>query len=83
MSDTKNNPAGGSGTHDGEQDTTRAAIAPLLLTIPEAARVLAIGRTTLYELISDGAIDTVRIGRATRISVEAVRAFVDRIQAGR
>ncbi len=34
----------------------------LLLTIVEAARVLSIGRTTMYELVGAGEIDVVHIG---------------------
>ena len=65
-------------THVGEQgQVISAPMAPLLLTVPQAARVLAIGRTTLYALISNGAIETVHIGRAIRIPVEATRAFVE------
>ena len=78
MGETNADRAEGSKTHVGEQGrVVSAPTAPLLLTVPEAARVLAIGRTTLYELISNGAIETVHIGRAIRIPVEATRAFVE------
>lgn len=50
----------------------------LLVTVQEAAAVLAIGRTTLYQLIADGQMSTVRIGRAVRIPVAELEAFVDR-----
>ena len=50
----------------------------LLLTVPEAAAVLAIGRTTLYELIADGQLKTVHIGRAVRVPVVELEAFVAR-----
>jgi excisionase family DNA binding protein len=49
----------------------------LLLTMIEAARVLSIGRTTMYELVGAGAIDVVRIGRSVRVPVDALQAFVD------
>ncbi len=52
-------------------------VEPLLLTIPQAARVLAVGRTTLYELIAAGALETVHIGRSVRVPVAAIRSFVD------
>ena len=52
------------------------SLAPLLLTIPDAARVLAIGRTTMYELVADGAIEVVHIGRCTRVPTEAIRDFL-------
>lgn len=50
----------------------------LLLTVREAATVLAIGRTTLYELIGDGQLRTVRIGRAVRVPRAELEAFVER-----
>ncbi len=49
----------------------------LLLTVREAASVLAFGRTTLYELIADGQLRTVHIGRAVRVPVAELEAFVD------
>ena len=57
-------------------DDRRRPIAPLLLTIPEAAVVLAVGRTTLYELIGDGQLAVVHIGRSCRVPVDAIRDFV-------
>ena len=52
----------------------------LLLTIQEAAESLGVGRTKLYQLIASGELDTVSIGRARRITVESVEAFVLRLQ---
>ena len=40
----------------------------LLLTIIDAARVLSIGRTSMYELIGAGEIDVVHIGRSAGVS---------------
>jgi len=50
----------------------------LLLTVAEAAVVLAIGRTTLYELIGTGQLATVHIGREVRIPRAELGAFVAR-----
>ena len=50
----------------------------LLLTIVEAARVLSIGRTTMYELVGAGEISVVHIGRAVRVPVSELEAFVGR-----
>lgn len=52
--------------------------APVLITVPEAARRLAIGRTLTYELIAANELPAVRIGRAIRVPADAIDAFVDR-----
>jgi excisionase family DNA binding protein len=51
----------------------------LLVTPEEAARRLAIGRTTVYELLSSGALGSVQIGRSRRVPVSALSAFVERL----
>ena len=50
--------------------------APVLVTVREAARVLAISRSTAYELIAAGQLETVHIGRSVRIPVDAIVAYV-------
>jgi excisionase family DNA binding protein len=49
---------------------------PLLVTAVQAAPLLAIGRTTLYELIGAGAITPMRIGRCVRFSMVELERFV-------
>jgi excisionase family DNA binding protein len=50
----------------------------LLLTIREAADVLSMGRTKLYEqLDKSGGIPVVRIGRSVRVHVDDVRKFAE------
>jgi excisionase family DNA binding protein len=48
----------------------------LLFTVEEAARVLGIGRTRMFELIQVGSVETVLIGRLRRIPLDALDAFV-------
>jgi excisionase family DNA binding protein len=48
----------------------------LLLTPIEAARVLGIGRSKFYELLTTGAVESVQIGRARRVPAEALRRYV-------
>ena len=50
----------------------------LLLTVVEAARVLSIGRTTMYELVAAGEIETVHIGRSARVPVSSLEEYVER-----
>jgi excisionase family DNA binding protein len=53
-------------------------IRPLLVDAKQAARLLGIGRTTLYELINGGAIAPIRIGRCVRFPVTELERFVAR-----
>ena len=48
----------------------------LLLRPAEAADVLGVGRSKLYELIAQGVIPTVRVGSRLRIPVEELRNWV-------
>ena len=49
----------------------------LLLRPAEAAEVLGVGRSKLYELITDGVIPTVQVGHRMRVPVNALRAWID------
>jgi excisionase family DNA binding protein len=51
----------------------------LLLTPEEAAEVLGIGRTTVYDLIRLRVLASVKIGKARRVPAEACREFVARL----
>ena len=52
----------------------------LLLTVEEAAEVLAVGRTTVFHLIRTGRIASVRIGRARRVPMDALLDFSRELQ---
>lgn len=52
----------------------------VLLTPIEAAQLLSISRSKLYELISQGRLTTVRIDSSRRIPREALNEFVDRLK---
>jgi excisionase family DNA binding protein len=54
-----------------------------LVAIPVAAERLCVSRSKLYELIASGELPTVRIGRARRIAVRDLQAFVARRRAFR
>lgn len=62
-------------TRDGTDLTMTEA--PLLLTVTQAATVLSISRTTLYELLASGAVESIRIGRSRRVPVDALHAYVE------
>lgn len=48
----------------------------LLLKVAEASELLGISRAKGYELAASGEIPVVRIGRATRVPLEALRRWV-------
>jgi excisionase family DNA binding protein len=52
----------------------------LLLKAEEAAEVLSIGRSKVYELIGTGELASVRIGASRRIPAEALVEFVSRLR---
>ena len=52
----------------------------LLLTIPEAAAQLGLGRSKMYQLIGEGLIPVVRIGRSVRVRSKALEDLVARLQ---
>ncbi len=50
----------------------------LLLRIPQVAFVLSCGRSTVYDLINAGELETVRMGRAIRVTMDSVKAWFNR-----
>ena len=60
---------------------TRPVVRPLLVSVKDAAGLLGIGRTTLYELILRGDVRPIRIGRCVRIPQRELEAYVDRLIA--
>jgi len=54
------------------------AVEPLALRIPQAAQMLGIGKSTLYEIIAAGEIETIKIGRSTLVPTDSLRSFLAR-----
>ncbi len=54
----------------------------LLLTTVQAARVLGVGRTTVYQLMKTGELHAVHIARSCRISWAELERYVARLDAG-
>lgn len=53
----------------------------LLLRPEEAAELLGIGRSKLYDLLATGEVESVHIGSCRRIPVEGLHRYVDRLRA--
>ncbi len=51
---------------------------PICVRVHEAARMIGVGRTKLYELIAAGEVETVKLGKATRITTASLHDLVRR-----
>ena len=51
---------------------------PLVMTVPEMAEILHIGRNSAYALVNSGAIRSIRIGRNIRIPQSALLEYLER-----
>ena len=49
---------------------------PLLMRVEEASRYLSLGRTKTYELLAQGEIPSIRLGRSLRVPREALRSWI-------
>ena len=50
---------------------------PIATSVNGAAKALSLGRTTIYELINSGKLETVKLGRRTLIKTASIRALID------
>lgn len=51
--------------------------APLLLRVPEAARMLGIARSLAYEMARDGRLPAIHIGKAVRIPRRRLERWIE------
>lgn len=58
-------------------------MAQLLHRIERVAEQLDVGRTTVYEIVKRGGLQTVHIGRRALVTDESLRAYVDGLTADR
>ena len=56
-------------------------VEPICVRVNDAARMIGVGRTKLYELISTGELETVKIGKATRVTTASLHKLVERHRA--
>jgi len=54
---------------------------PISVRIREACRLTGVGRSTLYELIASGEVETVKIGRITLVLMSSLRALIAKVDA--
>ena len=63
-----------------EPRDNRQAAAPITVRVPEAARMLGISRSRIYELITSGDIEALKLGRATLVPIATLQALIDRLR---
>lgn len=51
---------------------------PALLTVAEVAQEMRVSKMTIYRLVHDGALPSVRIGRSFRIPHEGLKHYLGR-----
>jgi excisionase family DNA binding protein len=49
----------------------------MLFSVEEVADILHIGRSTVFKLIKDGKIQSIKMGRSRRIPIDAMQDYVD------
>jgi excisionase family DNA binding protein len=49
---------------------------PVATSINDAAKALSLGRTSIYALIKEGRLDTVKLGRRTLVKTASIRALI-------
>ena len=61
-----------------EMVTRENGIERITVRVPQALAMLGLGRSKLYELIGDGEIEIIKVGKSTLIVVASLHAFVQK-----
>ena len=51
---------------------------PICVRVNDAARMIGVGRTKLYELIAAREVETVKLGKSTRITTTSLHDLIRR-----
>jgi excisionase family DNA binding protein len=54
---------------------------PLTVTVDGAKKAIGCGHTTIYRLIGEGKLRTVKLGRRTLVKTDSIRQFVASLEA--
>lgn len=58
----------------------QTSIRPITVRIPDAAKMLGLSRSRIYELITSGDIEVIKLGRATLVPVAGLEALIERLK---
>lgn len=53
-----------------------ATLEPLTVRVETAMQTLGLGRTKFYELVGEGEIEIIKVGRSTLVVFESLKRFV-------
>ena len=58
--------------------TAPPPVEPICVKVNDAARIIGVGCTKLYELIASGEIQVIKLGKSTRITTASLHELVMR-----
>ncbi|SFP33367.1 helix-turn-helix domain-containing protein [Sphingomonas rubra] len=64
-------------TKKGRPEPAHSPLEPLAVRIPTAMQLIGVRRSTVYALIKAGELQTVKLGRATLITMSSLRRLVE------
>jgi excisionase family DNA binding protein len=50
---------------------------PILTSIANTAKTLDVGRTTVYLMLADGRLDSIKLGSRRLVKTESIRRLID------
>ena len=53
----------------------------ILFSVSEAAGMMGLGRSLVYQLVMRGDLDSIKLGRARRIPAKALSEYIQRLQS--
>jgi excisionase family DNA binding protein len=53
---------------------------PICVRVNDAARMIGVGRTKLYELIAAGEVEMIKLGKSTRITTTSLHELIERLR---
>lgn len=65
-------------SHDGGESNQQISFEPLTVSIDRAAKLLGVGKTSIYSLISEDRISTIFCGRRRLVVFQSLKNFVAR-----
>lgn len=64
-----------------DREATGPSHTRLLYSVEEAALLLGIGRTYMFELVATGQVDSLKVGKRRKVTRAALDEFIERLAA--